>query len=92
MVLVKILKRRDAASVLVAIVVGFLLVQPLSSETAQLAGKISGLHNGQYPGYTFPGAGWKGEYLYPVVQLILELLILEILARLYVWLAGSMKK
>lgn len=92
MVLVKILKRRDASSVIVAIILAMLLIQPLNAVTSTLAGRLSGLHSGQYPGYTFPGAGWKGEYLYPVVQLVLEIILLEIVVRIYAMLASSMNK
>jgi hypothetical protein len=84
MVLVKILKRKDASSVLVAILIAMIVSQPLNLTTTHLASKISGLHNGQYFGYGGPGSGWKGEYLFPIVWAILQLLILEILGWIYV--------
>lgn len=80
MVLTKILKRRDAASVVVAVLVALILTQPIGQVTSHLAGKISQLKSGQYAGYAFPGSGWKGEYLYPVVWAVLQLVLLEILA------------
>jgi len=79
MVLTKILKRRDAASVVVAVLVALILTQPIAQVTSHLAGSISGLKNGQY-GYSPPGSGWKEEYLYPVVWAILQLVLIEILA------------
>jgi hypothetical protein len=92
MVLVKILKRRDASSVVVAVLVAMILAQPISDVTTRLAAKISSLHNGQYVGYAYPGSGWKGEYLYPVIWAVLQLILLEILAWIYVLSVGSVKK
>ena len=92
MTLVNILKRKDASSVMVAVVVAFIVSQPLLQVTSHLAGKISGLKDGQYFGYSPPNVGWKGEYLYPVVSVILQLILLEILAWLYIWAAASTKK
>ncbi len=89
MVLVQILKRKDASSIVVAVVVAMIISQVLGV-MSNLAGWLSGLHNGQYPGYSFPGSGWKGEYLYPFVLAILQLLLLEVLVRVYIW-AASMK-
>lgn len=92
MVLVKVLKRRDAASVLVAILVAMVLSPLLMAWTGHLAGVLSGLQNGQYMGYAAPGSGWKVEYLNPFVLVVLELLLLEVLIRLYVLVASIFKK
>ena len=92
MVLVKILKRKDASSVLVAALVALLVWQPLVQITAQPAGKLLGLKDNQYVSYIGPGSGWKVQYLYPVVQVILELIVLEILGWIYVLARESMKK
>jgi uncharacterized membrane protein len=83
MVLIKILKRRDAASIIVAILVAMIVSQPLSLTTSRLAGKISGVHNG-FGGYAVPGGGWKSEYLFPIVWALVQLLVLEILVWIYV--------
>jgi hypothetical protein len=91
MVLVRILKRRDAASVVVAILVALIVSQPLSQATSPLAGHLSGLNDGQYLGGVPPGAG-SLYYLYLVVWAILQLIILELLAWLYVWAIGASKK
>jgi hypothetical protein len=77
MILVKVLKRKDAASVLVAIVIAMIISQPLSTSTISLASKIAGNNGGQF-GYS--GGGWKDEYLFPVVWALLQLVVLEILA------------
>ncbi len=92
MILVKILKRKDASSVVIAVLIAMILTQPLGEVTSHLAGTISNLNDGQYISFSMPGAGWKGEYLYPVVWVVLQLVLLEILAWLYTWAAASMKK
>jgi len=84
MVLVKLLKRKDASSVLVAVLVALIVWQPLMQETARLSAKISGLSGGQFSAYSAPGSGWKGEYLFPIVSVIVQLIVLEILAWIYV--------
>lgn len=83
MVLVKILKRKDASSVLVAIVLAMIVAQPLSMMTMRLASKIASANNGQY-GFSGPGGGWKNEYLFPLVWAVLQIIILEILAWVFV--------
>ena len=83
MVLIKILKRRDAASVIVAILVAMIVAQPLSMMTQRLASKISYVNNGPY-GYAGPGNGWKNEYLFPLVWALVQLIVLEILAWIYI--------
>jgi len=92
MVLVKILKRKDASSVFVAVLAAWLVWQPLMQITAKPTGKLLSLKDNEYVSYSYPGTGWKAQYLFPVVQLILELVVLEILAWIYIWFAGSMKK
>lgn len=78
------LKRRDASSVVVAVAVALIVVNFLGSVTTYLSGRLAGLHNGQY-GSAYPGSGWKGEYLYPFIQAVFELVLLEILAWIYIW-------
>jgi hypothetical protein len=89
MVLVKILKRKDASSVIVAVVVALIIVNFISAFTAEWSARIVGLGNGQYSG---PGPGWKTNYAMPAVALVLELVMLEILGWIYVLATGSMKK
>jgi hypothetical protein len=91
MLLVKILKRRDASSVLVAILLA-IIIQPVLATLAHLAAIISNLNNGQYPNGAFPGSGWQGEYLYPVVLAILQIILLEILAWIVILFKASPKK
>lgn len=91
MVLGKILKRKDASSVFVAVLLA-LIVQPVLMTMSHIAAMLSGLDDGQYASSAYPGTGWQGEYLYPVVLAILEIILLEVLVRLYIWFASSMKK
>lgn len=83
MILVKILKRRDAASVIVAVVLGFLLVQLVSVLAMRLTAYLSGA-DGQLGGFSAQGIGWRVEYLQPVVGFVLAVVLLELLALLYV--------
>ncbi|HSW37643.1 MAG TPA: hypothetical protein VLG37_04730 [Candidatus Saccharimonadales bacterium] len=87
MTIVKVLKRRDAASVIVAVVVALILVQLLSATTGELANKISGLKQNRYP-----GMDWKTTYLLPVVSAVLQLVVLELVAWVYGALHAGMTK
>ena len=80
MVLVKILKRKDASSVLVAILVAMIVQQPLISLTGKPASIISGINGSQYGFGYGPGGGWQSQYLFPIVWALLEIVILEVLA------------
>lgn len=86
MLLVKILKRRDASSVVVAIVVGFVLFTMLSSVTATWSDRL--LNTGSY----HMGADWKTAYLAPILTAFFELVLLELLGWIYVWFTAGFKK
>jgi hypothetical protein len=79
MVLIKILKRRDASSIVVAILIAMIVSQPLSMMTGKPASIISGISGDQGYFYGGPGGDWQNQYLFPVVWALLQLLILEIL-------------
>lgn len=79
MVLVKILKRKDASSVLVAFLLAMVIQQPLFMLTGKPASIISGL-KGNQGFYYGPGGDWKSQYLFPVVWVIVQVVALEILA------------
>ena len=87
MVIVKVLKRKDGATVVVAVLLAMIVSQLVMALPSHLSAWLSGLSNGQYLGYGGPGQGWKGEYLYPFVNTVLELITLEVLA--WVYLLGS---
>lgn len=80
---IKVLKRKDAASVIVAIVVAMMLVQLLPIITAELTNWITGVNEGGFS-YAIPDADWKTQYLNPVVAVLVQLVALEIIVRLYV--------
>lgn len=88
----KILKRKDGASVVVAVIIAMIVGQTLPSLTASLAGKLSGLADGQYTSYALPDSGFQGQYLHPVVWAVLQLIALEIILWLYTSIVASTKK
>lgn len=85
MVLVKVLKRKDASSVVVAVAVGLIIFSFLSTVTGPLAAEISSINPQQV-------GEWRNQYLLPFVAAVLQLIFLEVLGWIYVWAAGSMKK
>lgn len=89
---IKVLKRRDASSVVVAIVIGWIVAQMLPALTAKLAGSLSGADESQYIMYSAPGADWQAQYLYPVVHALLQLVLLEIVLWLYTTIMAAAKK
>ena len=91
MVLVKVLKRKDASSVIVAVVVAMILYQLLNAFSARWAGRLAGLDDGQFVNYA-TGSDWQSQYLQPVLLAAIELLVLEVLGWVYVWFNSMMKK
>ncbi len=79
MVLVKILQRKDAASLVVAIAVAMALNQFVSAVAFPLTFKLVGSDN-EFGAFT--GTGWKQEYLNPLVAFVIQLVLLEVVARL----------
>lgn len=90
MMLIKILKRKDASSVLVAVVLAMILSQPLTSIGGLWANKVVGLDDGPFS--YGPTGGWKNDYLFPVVWAVLQILLFEVLAWLYVYGAKMFKR
>lgn len=80
---IKVLKRKDASSVIVAVVVALMISQLLPIVTAELTNWITGVNEGGFS-RAIPGADWKTQYLNPVVSLLVQLVALELLVRLYV--------
>ena len=81
MVLVKVLKRKDGASVIVAVVLAMIILQPLTTVVVPLTNKIVANHGNGYYG---AGGSWKDNYLSPAVMAILQIVLLEILTWVYV--------
>jgi hypothetical protein len=82
---IKVLKRKDASSVVVAVVVALVLYQLLPGLTNELAQTLSGND-------VTVGAGWQVQYLQPVVHAVLQLVLLELVLWVWTALAASMKK
>lgn len=95
MVLIKVLKRKDASSVLVAILIAMIINQPLSMMTGKPATIISGLGHKQggfmWFGYG-PDGGWQSQYLFPIVWIIVQLVVLEILGWILIFLSKPFRK
>lgn len=88
MILVKTLKRKDAFSVMVAIIIAMIVQQPLMMMTAKPASILSGQNNQAYG----PGGSWQLQYLNPIVWALLELIVLEVLCWVCLGLAKMSMK
>jgi len=79
--IVRILKRKDASSVVVAIALGLFVEQAVGAWASRPAEWLAGANSG--------GGGWRANFWGPLWLLLIELLVLELLIRLYVMLAKS---
>ena len=87
MYIVKVLKRKDAASVVVAVTLAFQLQQLLGVPTYRLSNWLANIGgNGGDTAYNNPSGGWRNEILNPIVSFIVQMIVLELLIRLFVWL------
>lgn len=77
MYIVKILKRRDAASVVVAVVLALILLGILSTLTSDLATYLSGIET--------TGTEWRENIVLPLIQGALEIILLEALLRIVIY-------
>ena len=84
MVITDVLKRRDAASIVVAVVLALIIFQPLAGLVSELSATLSGTEN------VLPEADWRERYLEPVVSALLQVALLEVVVRLFVGLRGSL--
>jgi len=79
MYVVKVLKRKDGAALVVGISVGLVVSQFITVITQDLTTRVTNM------GITGPiGQGWRSAYFMPIVTAVLQLLALEILIRVYV--------
>lgn len=93
MQIIKILNRKDAYSVIVAVFLAMILMQLMPSYVGELAQRISGMGSeGGFYSYTGPGSGWKGQYLFPGVLALLQVVALEIVAQVCAFIQQNMKK
>ncbi len=80
MMIYKVLKRKDALSVIVAIVIALLLMQTISLWSMDLTGKITD-STGLYGGGP---SDWKNVYLNPGVSFAVQMAFLEVVLWLWV--------
>ncbi len=85
MYIIKVLKRKDAASIIVAIWIAMSLNQIIFLPTLRLSNWVTGLGDKNYSNmYGGVNGGWRNEFLNPVVSFVVQILLLEILIRLFV--------
>lgn len=73
----KVLKRKDAASVVVAVVLAMIISPALSILTHDVASQLSGSES-------FAGGGWQSTYVYPIINAVLQIILLEVFILIYV--------
>lgn len=81
---IKVLKRKDASSVIVAVVLALIVNQAVSTFSVRPADWFSGA--------VTPGGGWRAGFWEPLILLIIELIVLEIVIRVYTMLMASGSK
>ena len=86
MYIVKVMKRKDASSIVVAVVIATAISMWLPSMLSKLANWISNVPNDQVFIYSMPDAGWQTIYLLPTVNFLLQILALELLLWAVIWL------
>lgn len=82
--IIKVLKRKDAASVVVAVVLGLLVNNAVQDWAYRPAAWLSSEQTS--------GGGWNAGLWRPLVTLVIGLIILEIVLRVYAAFAGTQKK
>ncbi len=78
MYIIKLLKRKDASSVIVAIIVALILNTVLFVLTNDLATYLSGIE-------TVGGTAWREEVVRPLISAGLQLIALEALLRVVIF-------
>ncbi len=93
MVLVKVLKRKDASSVLVAVALALLLTNFLSTVSFDLASRLTEFVSGKESEYlnSQTSIGWDQIYLLPTFTLLVQVVILELVVRLVISLKSFWK-
>jgi hypothetical protein len=82
--IVNVLKRKDASSVVVAVVLGLLVNNAVQDWAFRPAAWLSG--------ESTSGGGWNAGLWRPLITLVIELIILEIVLRIYAAFAGTQNK
>lgn len=86
--IVKVLKRKDGASLVVGVTVGLLVVNLVAGLTNQLTQKIVNIGSDSVA----ISSGWRVAYLQPIVTFLLELIALELLIWIYAAVHEAVKK
>lgn len=86
MYIIKVLKRKDAASIIVAISIALTLNGLVIMPSFRLANWVSGIGDKNFNSMYGGGSpGWRNEYLNPLASFLIQIIVLEILIRLFVW-------
>lgn len=83
MVFIKILQRKDATSVILAVALGLALAQFLSSVAIGLSNAFSLLINQDVA--VAQAFDWRASLFQPAMLFVLQVVLLELLARVVVW-------
>ncbi len=75
--IIKILKRRDASSVVVAVVLAIILAGVLPVVTSDLATYLAGIETAQ-------ATEWRGNVVRPLISAALQIIVFEAFLRLVV--------
>lgn len=78
MYIVRVLKRKDAASVVVAIVLGFILIEILSVVTLDLSSYLSGITANA-------DLNWRQYVVQPIIAAFLKVIVLEAILRTIIY-------
>lgn len=76
---IKILKRKDASSIVVAVLLSMILYPLLLTLTADLSAYLSGITN-------LPDYEWRIVIVQPIVSVMLQLVLLEAILRIAVFI------
>lgn len=93
MYVVKLLKRKDASSVVIAVWLAFQLMQLTSVVSMKAVSWLTGLGDSTFQNaYSSVASDWRNAYLNPVVSLLVQLVVLEVVVRLVVWVHPMLVK
>lgn len=87
MFIYQVLKRRDAASLIVAIVIALAIGELFSAVGSSLSIRIIG--TGEDYGI---GSSWRYMYVQPILTFVIKLIALELLIRLFVYYTARTRK
>lgn len=88
MVLIKVLERKDASSVFVAVVLAMIVGQLLT----QLTMPLTSLLFQDKEGFGSPSFSFQGSYLQPLVWAVAQIVLFEVFAWLYLTISDMARK